>query len=192
MTLVTAVTCWILNAHSELVEICDVDLCLKRPLVTLVLLLDTLNTLSWSLSFEACLKTWIGPSGLFLNSFRGSMVAKAADETCLRSWSLPALGFLLNRVSVTLTESFRTTDLITFTCVQFLRVLKVAFDVGIVGVTSMLWDEKLAPLLFVGAPVKTSGFGGYSAWSMSSKPLLSMASSYEELELSIISTLSAR
>ena len=54
-------TSWMLKAHSELVEICDVDLCLKRPFVTLVLLLETLNTLSWSLSFEAYLKTWMGP-----------------------------------------------------------------------------------------------------------------------------------
>ena len=53
-------TGFILKPHEE-VDICDTDLYLKMPFVMLVLLLDELNTLRSTPSFEFALKTCIGP-----------------------------------------------------------------------------------------------------------------------------------
>ena len=136
-------------------DIVDVDLYLKRPFVTLVLRLEeALNTLSSVCSFDVCLKTQIGPSGLSLYSFSGSIVPNIPEETCLRSrgTGLPVLCCLsLNLLPAAFSGScYATTDLITFTYEQLLMqtVLKAIFDSGMYCFRSRLCEEKLAPLLF--------------------------------------------
>ena len=174
-------------------EFWETDLYLKIPLV-LLLLLQVLKTFNPSDSFEAYLKTWIGPSGLSRYSFKGSIVVKTADETCFRRLSISELGFLsLNLLPIIFTGSGSITDFITSAWGHLVIALNTfkTLEGGILAVLSMLWKEKLAPLLFELSFWKLSYLGKSKPYLFSSMNFSSIFES-EEFVFSMISTLNVK